>query len=870
MVAFSSAATADPLPDGLTAAEWREVLQQIVGDTEAIAGGPTQEAYLQASNAGNLDFFGNDVALDGNTLVVGANGESSSATGVNGNQADDSAQFAGAVYVFVRSGTTWTQQAYIKASNTGEADFFGTSVAIDGNTLVVGANGEDSSATGVGGNQSDNSASSAGAAYVFVRNGTTWSQQAYLKASNTEENDQFGTDVAIEDDLIVVGAPREDGSRGAAYVFVRTGTVWSAPSYLKPLSGIGVPAFGSSLALDAGTLVVGAPREQNTGAAYVFVRSGNTFTQQGFLKAPVPGPGDLFGSSVDVYSNTVVVGAPGEDSSSTGVNGPSNESSPDSGAAYVFRRLSGIWTFQAFIKASNTGAGDAFGAVVTVYGDKLGIAADREDGGGNGVGSSQGDNSAPDAGATYLFQRLGVSWSQTAYIKASASESADQFGYSLSFDSATLVVGARWEDGPPGFGGPSGNQFGATYLFNIPTSIVSLSVPSMTRTAVGENILVPINLGTDGVPIAGVSFSIEYDADCLDPDINNDSVPDNLVWTSLPGFTLSAISDTPGRLDFSIADVVPPISILPEGQLVQVGSLATCDAQPPSIFTDTLYGFSASMPPSFSDDFGQDIEGTSSNGTVRIWGGLSGDCNGSLNVSVGDLIAVGLEIFDGDGDFWLDTPSPTFLGNPVGCDANHNTQVNAADITCTNRRLFNQPCSPALAELNERTERAGMAPPHLEIRSRFDSGMAWASAELSRHGQPVGSLALSLLIDGTVYDLSAIDVDQDGRPDQVVFPQGAVGLDLVGYENEGVGGGRLEILLADLAQQPLPDGTLIEIGLPALSPPPLGSLHLAPSPKPSFGSTVGLDIPGTFAIEGEGIFSDGFESGDLLAWQGTR
>ena len=129
------------------------------------------------------------MAVSGDTVVVGALWEDSSATGVNGNQSDNSAADAGAAYVFVRSGTTWSQQAYLKASNTGAGDYFGCSVAVSGDTVVVGAYGEDSSATGVNGNQSDNSATDAGAAYVFVRSGTTWSQQAYLKASNTGADD---------------------------------------------------------------------------------------------------------------------------------------------------------------------------------------------------------------------------------------------------------------------------------------------------------------------------------------------------------------------------------------------------------------------------------------------------------------------------------------------------------------------------------------------------------------------------------------------------------------------------------------------------------------------------------------------------------
>src|SRR5215470_11011768 len=140
-----------------------------------------QQAYLKASNTGISDYFGWSVAVSGDTVVVGADQESSSATGVNGNQADDSASASGAAYVFVRNGTVWSQQAYLKASNTEASDQFGFSLAISGDTVVVGAPNEASSATGVNGNQANNSASFSGAAYVFVRSGSVWSQQAYLK-----------------------------------------------------------------------------------------------------------------------------------------------------------------------------------------------------------------------------------------------------------------------------------------------------------------------------------------------------------------------------------------------------------------------------------------------------------------------------------------------------------------------------------------------------------------------------------------------------------------------------------------------------------------------------------------------------------------
>src|SRR5262245_16390168 len=173
----------------------------------AHAGDVAQLAYLKASNTGSSDSFGDlGAAVSGNTVVVGAFNEDSNATGVNGDQANNSAAGAGAAYVFVDSGTLWFQQAYLKPENTDAGDHFAQVVAIDGDTIVVGAASEDSNATGVNGNQADDSVVSAGAVYVFERAGSTWSQTAYLKASNPEMNDTFGLAVDISGDTIVVGA----------------------------------------------------------------------------------------------------------------------------------------------------------------------------------------------------------------------------------------------------------------------------------------------------------------------------------------------------------------------------------------------------------------------------------------------------------------------------------------------------------------------------------------------------------------------------------------------------------------------------------------------------------------------------------------
>ena len=175
----------------------------------------TQQAYVKASNTEAGDQFGYSVSLssDGNTLAVGAKHEDSNATGIiDTNQDDDTKSAAGAVYVFSRSGTTWTQQAYVKASNTEANDDFGYSVSLssDGNTLAVGAQRESSNATGIGGDEDDNSAPFAGAVYVFSRSGTTWTQQAYVKASNTEKIDHFGASVSLSSDgnTLAVGAYR--------------------------------------------------------------------------------------------------------------------------------------------------------------------------------------------------------------------------------------------------------------------------------------------------------------------------------------------------------------------------------------------------------------------------------------------------------------------------------------------------------------------------------------------------------------------------------------------------------------------------------------------------------------------------------------
>ena len=163
-----------------------------------------QQAYVKASNTDRNDYFGVSVALSstGDTLAVGAMGESSRALGVNGDELDNSAGASGAVYVFVRAGASWSQEAYVKASNSYQEQYFGENIALsaDGNTLAAGSFAEASAATGINGNQADMSKALSGAAYVFGRSGGRWSQRAYIKASNTDAVDYFGEALALSAD----------------------------------------------------------------------------------------------------------------------------------------------------------------------------------------------------------------------------------------------------------------------------------------------------------------------------------------------------------------------------------------------------------------------------------------------------------------------------------------------------------------------------------------------------------------------------------------------------------------------------------------------------------------------------------------------
>lgn len=429
-----------------------------------------QQAYLKASNAEANDQFGRPVAISGNTVVVGAISERSNATGVNGNQSDNSLSFAGAAYVFVRNGATWNQQAYLKApiaiadaqfgssvtifgdtaivgaagnsaayvfvrsgtawsrqadlkgSNTDLGDFFGRSVAIFGDTAIVGANGESSNATGVNGNQSDNSTMWSGAAYVFVRNGTAWNQQAYLKASNTAMYGGFGISAAISDETVIVG------SLSATHVFVRNSDVWSQQAYF--------PSAGLSVAISGDTAVAGR---------YVLVRRGSDWSQQADLS--------VASDSVAISGDTIIVGAPGY------LNRPDT--------AYIFRRTGASWNQQASFTASDTEWGDDFGVSVAISGNTAIVGAF-----GKGVF----------AGAAYVFTTADMHEFVTSVSPATPLRSSSGWvGMHIAVGDASLKVSALGRYCVAG-----NNQFHTVKLVSagtkndVPNATVSVNMASCT------------------------------------------------------------------------------------------------------------------------------------------------------------------------------------------------------------------------------------------------------------------------------------------------------------------------------------------------------------------------------------------------------
>jgi hypothetical protein len=313
---------------------------------------------------------------------------------------------------------------------------FGNSVAASGDTMIVGVPGDNTPA-----------GEDAGAVYVYTRSGLSWSEQQRLTAPDGAPGQQFGASVALSGDTLVVGALYGESApgvpSGAAYVFVRSGPTWSHQQKLVPAQSAPIDWYGFFVAVAGDTAVVGAPLGDapgapEAGAVHVFVRAGAAWTEQQRLLHPAPADGDQFGFCVSISGETLAVGVRYDD---TGAGA-------DAGSAHVFVRSGGTWALQQSLLASDSAAGDWFGWAVAVEGDTVAVGANYDDNAG-------GEN----AGAVYVFTRSGPSWTELQKLLAADTQAAADFGTALAFSGSTLVVGALADDVPGAV------NAGAAYVF---------------------------------------------------------------------------------------------------------------------------------------------------------------------------------------------------------------------------------------------------------------------------------------------------------------------------------------------------------------------------------------------------------------------
>ncbi|MBT3362944.1 MAG: hypothetical protein HN929_04600 [Chloroflexi bacterium] len=386
------------------------------------------ETKLTSADGAESDRFGWSVAASDDTVVVGAWMD------------DDNGSNSGSAYVFTRSGTVWMQQAKLTAADAEASDVFGYSVAVSGDTIVVGAYGN------------DDSGSSSGSAYVFTRNGTAWTEQQKLAAADAEASDVFGISVAISEDTVVVGAWNDEGSTGSAYVFERSGIEWTQQTKLTATDGAALDYFGCSVAVSGDTVVVGSYQDDDngdiSGSAYVFTRSGIAWTQQKKLTAADGAAGDYYGGAVAISGDTVVVGSSDDD-----------DNGDDSGSAYVYTRSGTAWTEQAKLISSDGAAWEYFGSSVGINGNTLAVGAPLN--GSNDVYP----------GSAYIYTRSGITWTQQRKLTAIDGADMDFFGQSLGVSGATVTVGAFFND----------DDSGSAYVFEQPPDVKSINITSADR-----------------------------------------------------------------------------------------------------------------------------------------------------------------------------------------------------------------------------------------------------------------------------------------------------------------------------------------------------------------------------------------------------
>jgi DNA-binding beta-propeller fold protein YncE len=377
-----------------------------------------EQAKLKESYGAELDQFGNDVAISGETAVIGVPGDD--AAGTN----------SGSAYVYVRGAMGWTLQAILSASDAEGNEHFATSVALEGDTAVIGAVW-DRHEPGLGwpGGQ--------GSAYVFTRSGTVWTEAAKLVASDPDWGSWFGAAVSVSLGTIVVGAPYQEVpnvQKGAAYVFAPSGATWSETGRLVASDGERDDLFGQSVSIEGQTLIVGAPQDDlapgalggsGEGSSYEFVFGGASWSERAKLTAESPAQRDRFGISVALDGDTLLIGA--DDVVSGSGVGP--------GQAYVLVRGGTTWSQEAELAAAGGASGDRFGSAVALDGDSAWVGAPSSTPAGN-----------TNSGAAYLFRRAGTTWPQETKAIAVDAECCEWFGGSVAVAGDTLIAGANADD----------------------------------------------------------------------------------------------------------------------------------------------------------------------------------------------------------------------------------------------------------------------------------------------------------------------------------------------------------------------------------------------------------------------------------------
>lgn len=389
----------------------------------------TKEARLLADDRARFDNFGESVAISGDTALIGA-------CGVGFDPSDNPFERVntGAVYVYVRSGTTWTQQAKFTSSDIAENDTFGCHVALDGDTALIGAGADDLTTP---------DRSNAGSAYVFTRSAGVWTQQQKLVASDGAANDFFGSSVALSGDTAVVGAAFDDtpagNDAGSAYVFTRSAGVWTQQQKLIASDAAPDDVFGISVALSGDVVMVGAPTDFffTTGAVYVFTRSGSTWTEQQKLSSGESI--DNFGASVALAGDTALVGAPADSFDLKAIT---------TGAAHVYRLSGGVWT-------QETKLTPIVGRPFYKFGENVALDGDTAMVGGRSTDSVD------------VFTRNASIWVQQHHLTPDSSADFGDFGAALAIAGDSILIGAPVFEGE----GISGiEQAGAAYVYRLGSS----------------------------------------------------------------------------------------------------------------------------------------------------------------------------------------------------------------------------------------------------------------------------------------------------------------------------------------------------------------------------------------------------------------